>query len=379
MTAHSKKIRIGLDARPLSTPMSGIGRLIHETLRAFPNPKKYEFYLYSHKPIHKAHRRLLDLDHLTWIQGDGILSAKGGLFYNISLPLRIQKDNLSLFWGCQQVLPPFLPSELPAVLTYLDLVLYFYPDTMRPIARYQQRLFQSYSVRRSSHIMGISQQTVNDVVKKFKFPISRTSVAYPGLDFHEIPDFLKIPISDRIQQIGSKYILSVSTIEPRKNYPFLLEVFRLLRKTNPQLKIKWVIAGRRGWESEEFFKELNSDISKYKDIIVFEGLNDSELHHLYKNSSLFWMASLYEGFGIPLLEALFHKRHCLVSDIETFHEIGKDSIPYISASSKDLLPAWRDKSLELLTSNLENKVNISEFTWENSARIVEKVFLEAMS
>lgn len=378
MTDSSQKIRIGLDARPLSTPMSGIGRLIHETLKAFPNHEQYEFYLYSHKPIHEAHKKLLDYSHLTWVQGEGLFSKKGGLYYNIALPLRIQKDNLSVFWGSQQVLPPFLPSNLPAVLTYLDLVLYLYPETMRPIARYQQRLFQSYSVRRSTHIMGISKQTVHDVVEKFKYPKEQTSVAYPGIDFEEIPRFLKTPITDRIQNIGSRYILSVSTIEPRKNYPFLLEVFRSIRKSNPELKLKWVIAGRRGWESDEFFKELDADISIYKDIIVLEGLNDSELHHLYKNSSLFWMASLYEGFGIPLLEALFHKRSCLVSDIETFHEIGSDSIPYISATSKKFIPEWRDKSLELLNSKNDTKSNISEFTWENSARIIQKVFQEAM-
>ncbi|MCG9874277.1 MAG: glycosyltransferase family 4 protein [Leptospiraceae bacterium] len=375
-------MKIGMDARPLSTPMSGVGRLLHETLLAFPRTKNLEFFLFSHKPIHESHSKLLESGNIHWRQGEGFLSKKGGLYYNIQLPLYLKKFPLDLFWGSQQVLPPFLPQDLPAVLTYCDLVLYLYPNTMRPIARLQQHLFQSYSVRRSSHILSISQNTQDDMIAKFNYPKEQASVAYPGIDGKEIERLLKLDASERIQSLGKNYILSVSTIEPRKNYSFLLRVFRCLRELNKKSKIKnlkWVIAGKKGWETEDFFKELKFDSEKYKDIFLLENLNDSELHHLYKNSSLFWMASHYEGFGIPLLESLYHKKMAIVSQIPTFEEIGKKGIDYIPVATAFDAQTWAERSLYHLLRKSTFKGSIKKFTWKASAEQTLKIFQNTVS
>lgn len=375
-------MKIGMDARPLSTPMSGVGRLLHETLLAFPKSQNLEFFLFSHKPIHASHSKLLESENIHWMQGDGFLSKKGGLYYNIQLPFFLRKFPLDLFWGSQQVLPPFLPQNLPAVLTYCDLVLYLYPNTMRPIARLQQHLFQSYSVRRSSHILSISQNTQDDMIAKFNYPRDQASVAYPGIDGMEIEKLLKIKSTERIQSLGKNFILSVSTIEPRKNYSFLLRVFRCLRELNKKSNIKnlkWVIAGKKGWETEDFFKELMFDSEKYKDIIILENLNDSELHHLYKNSSLFWMASHYEGFGIPLLESLYHKKMAIVSPIPTFEEIGKKGIDYIPVSTSFDAQTWAERSLFHILNKSTFKGSIKKFTWKASAEETFNVFQNTIS
>ncbi|WCL47897.1 glycosyltransferase family 4 protein [Leptospira sp. GIMC2001] len=364
--------RIGLDARPLSTPMSGVGRLIHETIKAFPDNQNYHFILFSHNPIHESHKEILKLPNIEWRQGQGILSKKGGTFYNIQLPFMIRKENLSLFWGSQQVLPPAIPNKIPCVLTYCDLVLYLYPETMRPLARFQQRLFQKYSVNRSAHILNISESTRRDLIAKFNYPESQTSVAYPGIDPKSINQFLKSKITNRIRDLGDNYILSVSTMEPRKNYPFLLKVFTEIRRKNKN--IKWVIAGKRGWESQEFYDELDMQIQEFKDIIVLEGLNDPELHHLYKNCKLFWMASHYEGFGIPLLEALFHKKFCVASDIPTFREIGKDLIVYLSTSKDHSIKDWLDQTNEAIKKNKKVNFPFKEFLWSVGAQKTLEAF-----
>jgi glycosyltransferase involved in cell wall biosynthesis len=370
------KFIIGVDARPLSTPMSGIGRLIHETLKAFPNPEKFEFHLYSHRPIHSAHKSLITYNHLKWKQSDSILGYKGGIYFNLELPRIIRRDKPDLFWGAQQVLPPLLPKSMPCILSYMDLVLYLFPETMRPIARLQQRTFQSYSVNRSQHIISISEQTRKDMIQKFDYPKDQSSVAYPGIDSVSIESFLNKKVSLRIQNLPQKYIISVSTIEPRKNYPFLLKVFRKIRQSNSIPGLCWVIAGKRGWENEDFYQELNEDREKYNDIILFEGLDDSELHHLYKNSSLFWMASLYEGFGIPLLEALYHKKMAVVSNIETFREIGKESIHYHPTEDEKDIDSWATTSIDCLQKKSVFQGDISSFTWENSAKNIAKIFLQ---
>ncbi|TGL99567.1 glycosyltransferase family 4 protein [Leptospira jelokensis] len=369
-----KTYKIGLDARPLSTRVSGVGRLIAETLKAFPSKEKYEFLLFSHLPIHADHKKVLELANVRWVEGGGFLKWKGGLYYNLYVPFYLLTHRLDLFWGSQQVLPPFLPKDLKAVLTYCDLVLYLYPDTMRWIAKVQQRLFQSYSVRRSSFILSISKQTSDDMCKKFGYPVEKTGVAYPGVNPEEMTKLLDTKLSNRIKDLGTGFLLSVSTIEPRKNYPFLLEVFREYRKLNPHHYRPWVIVGKIGWESPEFIEELIQERTLYKDIFILDSVSDSELQHVYKRAGLFLFASKYEGFGIPMVEALFHKLPCIVSDIPTFHEIGKDGVQYFATDTKEDVKQWA-LAIDVFFQNPKPvDLSLEEFRWENAAKITEGVF-----
>ncbi|EOQ90509.1 glycosyltransferase, group 1 family protein [Leptospira yanagawae serovar Saopaulo str. Sao Paulo = ATCC 700523] len=369
-----KTYKIGLDARPLSTRVSGVGRLIAETLKAFPNKEKYEFFLFSHLPIHSDHKKVLELSNVRWVEGGGFLKWKGGLYYNLYVPFYLLTHRLDLFWGSQQVLPPFLPKDLKAVLTYCDLVLYLYPDTMRWIAKVQQRLFQSYSVRRSSFILSISKQTSDDMCKKFGYPVEKTGVAYPGVNPEEMTKLLDTKLSSRIKDLGTGFLLSVSTIEPRKNYPFLLEVFREYRKLNPHHYRPWVIVGKIGWESPEFIEELIQERTLYKDIFILDSVSDSELQHVYKRAGLFLFASKYEGFGIPMVEALFHKLPCIVSDIPTFHEIGKDGVLYFATNANEDAKKWAMAIDSFFLDPKPVEVPVDQFRWENAAKITETAF-----
>lgn len=370
----TKIIRIGLDARPLSTRISGVGRLIGETIKAFPNSDSYQFHLYSHLPIHPDHKSILNMSNVVWHSEGGFWRWKGGLYYNFFLPLRIRKEKLDLFWGSQQVLPPFLPRELKAVLTYCDLVLYLYPETMRLLARIQQRLVQSYSVRRSSFILSISQQTSDDVCAKFHYPKEKSGVAYPGINQKEMIAALSHPPSKQVLELEPDYLLSVSTIEPRKNYPFLLEVFRRYRKKDPHHYRHWVIVGKIGWESKEFIEELKQERSLYKDIHILDSISDVDLQHLYRRAGLFLFASKYEGFGIPMLEALFHRKYCIVSNIPTFKEIGGEMATYLPYQTEEDASTWAEEIRNFFKSPKEAIAEISGFSWEASARKTEEIF-----
>lgn len=299
---------------------------------------------------------------------------EGGLYYNLYVPFYLLTHRLDLFWGSQQVLPPFLPKDLKAVLTYCDLVLYLYPNTMRWIAKVQQRLFQSYSVRRSSFILSISKQTSDDMCKKFGYPVEKTGVAYPGVNPEEMTKLLDTKLSSRIKDLGTGFLLSVSTIEPRKNYPFLLEVFREYRKLNPHHYRPWVIVGKIGWESPEFIEELIQERTLYKDIFILDSVSDSELQHVYKRAGLFLFASKYEGFGIPMVEALFHKLPCIVSDIPTFHEIGKDGVLYFATNANEDAKKWALAIDSFFLDPKPVEVSVDQFRWENAAKITETAF-----
>ncbi len=370
--------RIGLDARPLSTRMSGVGRLISETIQAFPNPDKYHFYLFTHLPIHVDHRNILELKNVTFVNKGSVLRWKGGIYYNLYLPFLFRFFKLDLFWGSQQVLPPFLPKKLKAILTYCDLVLYLYPDTMRPLARMQQRLFQKYSVDRSAYILSISKQTNDDMCRFFLYDTNRAGVVYPGVNQKQIQSLLSQPMSKRFADFGEGYILSVSTIEPRKNYPFLLEVFREYRKQNPKDHRDWIIVGKIGWENPEFIEEIRTEQSLFGDLHILDSVGDVDLQHLYKNAGLFLFASHYEGFGIPMLEALYHNKYCMVSDIPTFREIGGEGVTYLPYKTKEDAKEWSDHMIKFFSNPILPTSDITQFTWENAAITTEATFSKVL-
>lgn len=246
---------------------------------------------------------------------------------------------------------------------------------MRKIAAIQQRFFQAYSVRKANFIVSISNSTRLDLLKKFTYPEERTGVAFPGVSEQEITLLLageeKIP-----DPIPSKFLLSVSTIEPRKNYPFLLEVYRRYRVLAGKDRLPWVIVGKIGWEKEAFLMSLKEEVQSYGDIFLVPSASDVVLHKLYSRAEIFLFASLYEGFGIPLLEALAHKKKCIVSDIPTFHEIGGSEIPYLKTEN----PAdWAQKILELQTNPGTPKIDLERFSWEKSAEETEKAFVYALN
>jgi glycosyltransferase involved in cell wall biosynthesis len=368
-------VKVSLDARPLSTPVSGVGRLIAETLIHFPDKEKYHFYLHTHLPIHPSHKKVLDLPNITLMQGTGLLSKKGAIYFAFYLPFEIRKLKSDIFWGSQQVAPIGLSSKTPIVLTFCDLVLYLFPGTMRKLAAIQQKIFQSYSVKNADFILSISNSTRLDLLKKFLYPEERTGVAFPGVSQKDISLILKNSENEILPKLPEKYLLSVSTIEPRKNYKFLLSVYQKYREKSGIDKLPWIIVGKIGWETPEFILQLKSEITKYNDIIIINSSSDYVLHSIYSKCELFLFASIYEGFGIPLLEALAHKKKCLVSDIPPFHEIGGNEIPYLSTD--DINP-WVDKIIELINSMKAPSIDLEKFSWENSAIETHNAFQKVL-
>ncbi|WP_332307849.1 glycosyltransferase family 1 protein [Leptospira noguchii] len=370
-------MKIGVDARPFSTPVSGVGKMIHSALLDLGNDSSFEFYLFSHKDLHPSYSNLLNLPGIRFIKGEGFFSKKGGLYFAIALPLQLRKIKLDLFWGTQQVLPPFLSKKTATVLTYNDLVAYRFPDTMRTLARIQQKFYLSRSIKRADKLLPISESTRNEVAKFFHIPLEKMQVVYPGIELSEFKSLFKEKPGERIDLLPKKFFLSVSTIEPRKNYRFLYNSYiEYSKNIKYNQRFSWVIGGKAGWEDPAFIETLRSSESKAAGIIWIESPTNVELAHMYKKCSLFLFSSLYEGFGIPLLEALSLEKPAIVTDLSVFREIGGNKIRYLELEENLWTSALLDFSKKPYSGK---KVDIRKFYRSAAVKTISGQIREVLS
>ena len=236
----------------------------------------------------------------------------------------------------QFVLPKLIYKKYPDAIIH-------YPDTMAPIFSknkvvitihdlafktlkneftFKTRLWKNFitdlSVKKADKIIAITNFTKSEIEKYYPYAKDKTAVIYNGFN-----DFSKEPINEKKLRngfneiISNPYILTVSTISPRKNIDGLIKAFNLLKEQIPH---NLIIAGKNGWNYEYVFRLV--DELKLNDRVWFTGaVTDDELKLLYKNASLFVYPSYYEGFGLPPLEAMACSCPTLVSNVTSLPEV----------------------------------------------------------
>jgi len=184
-----------------------------------------------------------------------------------------------------------------------------------------------------------------------------------GADLDLISDSLRV--REHLHKLfeNNTVYISVGTIEPRKNYNFLLDVFECIWQTHPNIKL--CIIGKYGWESDATIARIKSHPMFGSSLIWFQDLSDNELSFCYKNAQALIFPSMTEGFGLPLVEALSFNCPVLASDIPVFHEIGGSHCSYFSLANKEELVSLIHKSLTISRiASCENTVNFSWPTWK---------------
>lgn len=164
------------------------------------------------------------------------------------------------------------------------------------------------------------------------------------------------------------YILTcVATLEPRKNLPFLVESYIELLEEN-DIDVSLVFAGRKGWKIEAFLDIIESKYRKY--IIVTGFIEDEDLPYIYKMADCFVFPSIYEGFGMPPLEALFVGTKALASDIEVLREVLGDEAEYFCVGDKDGLKNIIKAGFVTVKSNdlvHRKRIRSDKFKWTKAA------------
>lgn len=195
-----------------------------------------------------------------------------------------------------------------------------------------QKLFLERSINAADEIIAISEATKKDIIDIFNIDESGIKVIYNG---SKLGEELKIS-NEQEKEIKTKfglkdevpYVFFLSTIEPRKNVETLIKAFNYIKRKE-DIKLKLIIAGGLGWKYEEVLKLYET--SDYKEDIIMPGfISKEEKKYLYEHAKCFVYPSLYEGFGLPVLEAMEGKAIVITSNVSSLPEVGGDAAFYFN-------------------------------------------------
>ncbi len=295
------------------------------------------------------------------------------IFKNISWHFKILKKiehiDFDLIFN-----PSFFPNVIGSSsnLVYIlyDLSMFKFPQRSKFGKRLYFKLFLPLTLRKSRKIIAISKNTKSDAINLLNCSSEKTEVVYLGTE----KIYEKKPSKIEIEKVRSKYglpqnfFLFVSTIEPRKNVSNLLKAFDI---AYPQTKIPIVFVGNKGWR----FKKIKKTYSriKNKDKIKFTGyVSNKDLSAIYRIASCLVYPSLYEGFGIPCLEAMISECPVITSNVSSLPEVCGNAALYVdpynvSEIAQAMVNIINDKGLRKKLIR-RGKKQAKKFSWKKSTK-----------
>jgi len=365
-------ITIGVDARGLDGNKTGISTYIDELFKKIndlPDNQKIKFVLYSTRPINLSFKvnENLEVKYITKYK-------KGVIFTRFQIPKMLKDDNVDIFWGTQHLLPirNNYTENIKYVLTVHDLAIH----KLKTVGSFKNtiihRLFFKRSCLEADRIVADSESTKNDLIKIFGIEEEKINVVYLGTNYtrdYNISNEQEKEIFEKFNVSRGKYLLFVSTIEPRKNIITIVKAFNEFKKDKKFSEYKLILAGGLGWKYEEILKAIEN--SDYKDSINLTGyISKDEKECLMHNAKCFVYPSLYEGFGLPILEAMQKGIVVITSNVSSIPEVGGDVPFYLNnvLDEKELAELMK-KAIELDEKDIKIIVEkgykqVDKFTWE---------------
>jgi len=303
------------------------------------------------------------------------LPAKNRFEWNFwMLPKYLRKSPVDVF-HTQYITPWFVPRRVKIITTIHDISWNFFPQFIKFSDLFFLRILIPISLRRADKIIGVSEFTKNEIIKFYKIDPEKVECVYnsTGEEFLtdndvEMQNFASVR---KKYNLPEKFILYIGTLQPRKNIPMLIEAYA---KTKDKLgDTKLVIVGNK--KAHNYDKKIDEAVLKnnLENEIIFPGFIDEEdKKAFFQMAQVFVLPSFYEGFGVPILEAMSQNVPVLASDIPSLKEIGQEGALYFNANSLD---DFSKKLYDICTSSdlrreltITGRTRVSFFSWEKSAR-----------
>ncbi len=357
-------MRIGIDATGLGGPKTGTAVYVAEILSAWSQDKtlKHEFVVFATDKA-RAHLVGLGLDErFTWVRAPDHRHWRV-LWQQLVLPWRLAQHRVDVHWGTGFVLPVL--ARCPMVLTVHDLTFQLFPQLHERIKRYYFPAIIRASVGKAKAVLAISRSTQADLHRLLPASAGKTHVtllagrplkgdqASRAAHGHDGPEY--------------PYLLFVGTVEPRKNLERLVQAWQ---EVPPAIRgqTRLVVIGATGWLVDEWMARLNTT-----DAVDFKGsVTDKELGHWMAGALAFLYPSLYEGFGLPVVEAMAQGLPVLTSDVGATKEVAGDAALLVEPGSVDsiragLVQLLTDGSLRASLAE-KGRQRAAAFSWAHTAR-----------
>lgn len=372
---------IGVDVTSAIVQGGGIGRYTRELIHAVAEtPSPHRFRLFSAKPPENlpVETPLPTGKNISY--QPALLNERWlyRLWYRLRLPLPVQwvTGKLDLFHSPDFVLPP-VANQIPTLLTVHDLSFVHYPNVYpKPLVTYLNTVVP-WSVGRATHILADSVATKQDLGQFWKVPDEKVTVLYSGVHerFQPVTDEGKLTAVRQKYQLGDQpYIFTVGTVQPRKNYQMLIRAFKPIAEN-------WLhnlyIAGGKGWLYDDMLAEIEQQ--GLQERVKFIGfVADDDLPALYSAATLYVFPSLYEGFGLPLLEAMQCGVPIVTSGASCLPEVAGNAAVQLSPTDEH---AWSATMQQLLADPQQRTKLIAagfrqarQFSWQKAASQLLEIY-----
>lgn len=291
---------------------------------------------------------------------------KGHLWEQIALRNYILQKNALLISLCNTG-PVFLKNQ---IITIHDLGFKIHPEWYSKIFTIFYNIVIPKLSLKAKHILTVSQASKDEIVRELNVPKEKVTVVYNAVSevFNDRSDFLvQNPTNEEF--LTKDFILTVSSLNPRKNFKRLIEAFLKINKPDMFLYIVGNV--------NKHFSEVNISDSDSSRIKFFNNITDMELALFYQNTKLFVYPSLYEGFGIPIIEAASQGAKVCVSDIPVFREICGEGVLFFDPENVNDI-CDKIKTALALDDKTKNPINLKNYNWNSSAKIIERSIFDVI-
>ena len=364
-------MRIGIDGIPLATPKTGIGHYTFElahSLAALAPEDQFELIA----PV------ALSVDTNAAPNLSTVMGRSGRLrnrWWTIGLPLHLQENRVWLFHGTNYLVPLWRRSVTVVTIHDLSLLLHSNTHPTDLVLRAKKRL--PTMTRIANHILTDSEAVKKEICEHLQVhPDKITSVPLaPRRTFAPMPSQDHVEVRQRLG-VEDNFVLFVGTVEPRKNLITLVRAFDLLMRTT-ELRPQLVVAGQKGWLTDDLYAHI--DNSTIRNRILFTGyISDLDLACLYSSCAVSVYPSLYEGFGLPPLEAMACGAPVITSRIPAIMETSLGASKLITPTDVEELTAALVELLNDPQAREHYKTlglqRATEYTWERTARQTLNVY-----
>jgi glycosyltransferase involved in cell wall biosynthesis len=355
---------------------AGIHTYTEQTLRHLPQADPdLNYTLFTSHPPHDLDPSI-EIKTTRWNTDRPALRI---LWEQIAQPRTVRQAKADVLHATAFVGP--IVRSCPTVLTIYDLSFALYPHLFRGFKQTYLRIGTRYSARHAKRIIAISDNTRRDIARLYGVPLERIDLAYPGVDqTARRRSNVELARFCHEKSLPAKFLLFLGTLEPRKNLPMVIRAFAQMKQDCPDAQL--VLAGGLGWLADEIFDTMKS--AGLEDRVILPGFVAEEEKSLwYSAATAFVYPSIYEGFGLPPLEAMACGTPVIVSSAASLPEVvGKAGVMIdpsdVNAWAAAMTRMWNDEAYRAELTDRGWR-QAQKFTWLETARSITSTYRRALS